>query len=404
MKTVAIIGGGPSGLMAAEVLSAQGFAVTVFEAMPTVGRKFLLAGKSGLNLSYAEPHEKLRSRYKAAAEFLTPALDAFTAKDICDWAQSLGIETFTGSSGRIFPKAMKASPLLRAWLVRLNQQGVEIRTRHRFVSFSENGVILETTNGAIDFSCDAIVLALGGASWPKLGSNAEWVSLLKTNAVDITPLRPANCGFDVNWSEDFRQKYAGAPVKSVVATSEACPLKGEFVISQDGVEGSLIYAHAAALRDTLENNGRAELLLDLTPDRTVARLIKDLEKQKPRDSFSTRLRKGAGLDGVKAALVRECIKGASQLNPEHLAAAIKALPLTLDKARPIEEAISSAGGIRLNGIDHNYMLKELPGVFVAGEMLDWEAPTGGYLITASLATGRTAAMGIVDFLAPNKAD
>jgi uncharacterized flavoprotein (TIGR03862 family) len=299
---------------------------------------------------------------------------------------------------------MKASPLLRAWLVRLKQQGVEIHTRHRFVNFSEKGVLLETPNGPHDFSCDAILLALGGASWPKLGSNAEWVSLLKTNAIDISPLRPANCGFDVHWSDEFREKYAGSPVKSVTASWDEGALKGEFVISQNGVEGGLIYAHSAALRDRLEREGRAEIVLDLTPDRTVARLIKDLEKQKPKDSFSTRLRKGARLDGVKAALVRECIKGANQLDPTRLAATIKALPINLVKPRPIEEAISSAGGIRLDGLDENYMLKALPRVFVAGEMLDWEAPTGGYLLNACFASGRMAAKGIVKFLAVDRGD
>jgi uncharacterized flavoprotein (TIGR03862 family) len=399
MKNVAIIGGGPAGLMAAEMLSAQGIQVSVFEAMPTIGRKFLLAGKSGLNLTHSEPHEKLSSRFNAARGFLTPALDEFDAIDIRAWAHNLGVETFVGTSGRIFPKAMKASPLLRAWLARLKQQGVQIHTRHRFSGFNKQGVTLETPDGIVDFDCGAVLLALGGASWPKLGSNANWVSLLASKGVYIAPFRPANCGFDVNWSDDFRQRYAGSPVKAVTATSDAGILKGEFVVSQNGVEGSLIYAHAAALRDRLEDNGQAALVLDLAPDRTAERITRDLIRQKSKESFSSRLRKGAGLEGVKAALMRECVTGASQLSAEALAAAIKALPLSIIRPRPISEAISSAGGIRLTGLDDNYMLRALPGVFAAGEMLDWEAPTGGYLLTACFASGRKAASGIVHFLA-----
>ncbi len=398
MKTVAIIGGGPAGLMAAQVLSENGMAVTLFEAMPTVGRKFLLAGKSGLNLTHSEPHEKLRDRFGEAASTLQASLDQFTAKDICDWAQSLGVETFTGTSGRIFPKAMKASPLLRAWLARLKQQGVDIRVRHRFIGFGNKSVLLETPDGPLEFASDAVLLGLGGASWPRLGSNAEWIPHLAAKGVGISPFRPANCGFDVEWSEEFRQRYAGLPAKSVAATSSAGTVQGEFVITQHGVEGSLIYAHSSALRDALERNGKAALVLDLAPGRDSARLARDLAKQKPKDSFSTRLRKGAGLEGVKVALVRECVSDANRLSPEALGAAIKALPLPLARPRPIAEAISSAGGIRLDELDENHMLKALPGIFVAGEMLDWEAPTGGYLLTACFATGRAAAHGIMRYL------
>jgi uncharacterized flavoprotein (TIGR03862 family) len=398
MKNVAIIGGGPAGLMAAEVLSKQGIDVSIFEAMPTVGRKFLLAGKSGLNITHSEPHEKLRARYDTAREFLTPALDEFTALDIRNWALSLGVETFVGTSGRIFPTAMKASPLLRSWLARLKQQGVRIQTRHRFTGFSLGGVALDTPDGVIDFPCDAVLLALGGASWPKLGSNAAWVPLLASKQIEMTPFRAANCGFDVNWSENFRQKFAGSPVKSVTAKSDSGTLKGEFVISQNGVEGSLIYAHSAMLRDRLDAGGQANLVLDLMPDRSADRIAKDLGRQKSKESFSSRLRKGAGLDGVKAALVRECLFGAHQLSAAALATAIKALPLSLVRPRPIAEAISSAGGIRLSALDHNYMLRAMPGVFAAGEMLDWEAPTGGFLLTACLASGQRVAMGIMDFL------
>ncbi|MGL4488720.1 MAG: TIGR03862 family flavoprotein [Rhizobiaceae bacterium] len=398
MKTVAIIGGGPAGLMAAEVLSAHGIGVTIFEAMPTVGRKFLLAGKSGLNLTHSEPHEKLLHRFGNANAFLHNTLDQFTAKDIVDWAGSLGVETFTGTSGRIFPKAMKASPLLRALLARLNKQGVDVRVRHRFIGYREKCAILDTPDGLIEFPCDALLLALGGASWPKLGSNAAWVSLLDEQGVDIAQFRPANCGFDVRWSETFLQRFSGTPVKAVTATSNGVTIQGEFVISQHGVEGGLIYAHASALRDQLERNGTADLLLDLAPGRDVERLARDIGRQKQKDSFSTRLRKGAGLEGVKAALLRECMPGVNRLAPAALAATIKALPLPLIKPRPIEEAISSAGGVRLEELDTNYMLESLPGVFAAGEMLDWEAPTGGYLLTACLATGRAAALGIMKYL------
>lgn len=398
MKNVAIIGGGPAGLMAAEVLSAQGIVVSVFDAMPTVGRKFLLAGKSGLNLTHSEPHEKLTGRFGAASEFLAAALDASTATDICDWAHGLGVETFVGTSGRIFPIVMKASPLLRAWLARLNKQGVQIHTRHRFTGFSGQGVFLETSDGTVNFPCDAVLLALGGASWPKLGSNAQWVGLLESKGIEIAPFRPANCGFDVHWSDDFRTKYSGSPVKSVTAASDAATLKGEFVVSQTGVEGSLIYAHAAALRDSLEQGRQVDLVLDLAPDRTVDRIAKDLSRQKPKESFSSRLRKGAGLEGVKAALLRECVTGVTQLDAQTLATLIKALPLRIVRPRPIDEAISSAGGIRLDALDDSYMLHTMPGVFAAGEMLDWEAPTGGYLLTACLASGRRAAAGIANFL------
>lgn len=397
MKNVAIIGGGPAGLMAAEVLSARGVGVSVFEAMPTVGRKFLLAGKSGLNITHSELHEKLRSRFCAASKFLTPALNEFTSFDIRDWAQNLGVKTFVGTSGRIFPTTMKASPLLRAWLARLKQQNVHIHTRHRFTGFSSLGVYLETPDGIVEFPCDAVLLALGGASWPKLGSNAQWVPLLAAKGIDIAPFRPANCGFDINWSDDFCQKYAGSPVKSVTATSNGGTFKGEFVVTQNGVEGSLIYAHSAALRDRLETDGNVDLILDLAPDRTTERIAKDLSRQKSKESFSSRLRKGAGIEGVKAALLRECVLGSNQLNAEALATAIKALPLSVIAPRPISEAISSAGGIRLDGLDDNYMLRLMPGVFASGEMLDWEAPTGGYLLTACFASGRKVAAGIINF-------
>ncbi|HEV7245455.1 MAG TPA: TIGR03862 family flavoprotein [Shinella sp.] len=397
-RRIGIVGGGPAGLMAAEMLSARGHAVTVLEAMPTIGRKFLLAGKSGLNLTHSEAYARFVTRFGAANEHLRAALDAFTPEDLRAWALGLGTETFVGTSGRVFPPVMKASPLLRAWRARLEQQGVDIRVRHRWRGFAAEGLLVKTAEGEATMEFDAVLLALGGASWPRLGSDAAWVETLADRGVGIAPLRPANCGFDVDWSAFFVERFAGAPVKGVTAHSAAGAIPGEFVVSKTGVEGSLIYAHAAALRDTLEQNGTATLVLDLAPGRTIARLAGDLARQGNKASFSSRLRKGAGLDGVKAALLRECFPDVSAMTPEALAAAIKALPIRLVRPRPIAEAISSAGGIRFDAIDAAYMLKALPGVFVAGEMLDWEAPTGGYLLTACFATGRAAALGIDSWL------
>lgn len=398
-KRIGIVGGGPAGLMAAELLSARGHAVTVLEAMPTIGRKFLLAGKSGLNITHSEPYARFAERFGAANARLRAALDAFTPAGLVAWAQGLGTQTFVGSSGRVFPTVMKASPLLRAWRARLEAQGVDIRVRHRWVGFGPEGLLIGTPEGERTMAFHAVLLALGGASWPRLGSDAAWVAGLAQNGVAIAPFRPANCGFDVDWSAYFAEKFAGAPVKGVTARSAAGTISGEFVISRTGVEGSLIYAHAAALRDELEATGSATLLLDLAPGRAVERLAGDLARQGDKASFSSRLRKGAGLEGVKAALVRECLDNAASLTPEALAAAIKALPLRPLRPRPIGEAISSAGGVRFDAIDETYMLKALPGVFVAGEMIDWEAPTGGYLLTACLATGRAAAAGMDFWLA-----
>jgi uncharacterized flavoprotein (TIGR03862 family) len=397
-RRIGIVGGGPAGLMAAEVLSARGYAVTVLEAMPTIGRKFLLAGKSGLNITHSEPYARFATRFGAANARLRTALDAFTPDDLRAWALGLGTETFVGTSGRVFPTVMKASPLLRAWRARLEKQGVDIRVRHRWTGFSPDGLRVDTPEGEAVLAFDAVLLALGGASWPRLGSDAAWVEELAERGVDIAPLRPANCGFDVDWSSFLVERFAGAPVKGVTAQSAAGTIPGEFVISKTGIEGSLIYAHAAALRDALAQDGAATLVLDLVPGRTQERLAADLARQGGKASFSTRLRKAAGLDGVKAALLRECVPAASTLDANALAAAIKAVPLSLVRPRPIAEAISSAGGIRFDAVDETYMLKAMPGVFAAGEMLDWEAPTGGYLLTACFATGRAAAAGIDSWL------
>ncbi|MEI2298614.1 TIGR03862 family flavoprotein [Ensifer sp. MJa1] len=393
-KNIAVIGGGPSGLMASEVLSERGHAVTVYDSMPTVARKFLLAGKSGLNITHSEDYAAFATRFGSASPRLRAALDAFTPGDVRRWAAELGTETFIGSSGRVFPEAMKASPLLRAWLKSLEGRGVQILTRHRWIGFDGDRLVFDTPDGTKHVSADATLLALGGASYPRLGSDALWLPWLKEKGLAISAFQPANCGFDVDWSEIFRDRFAGAALKGVTATSGAGTIPGEFVISRQGIEGSLVYAHAAVLRDRLWSGKKADLVIDLAPGRYAARLTKDLGRFDSKTSFSNRLRKGAGLEGVKAALLRELVPEAAGMSPPDLAALIKTLPIPLLRPRPIAEAISSAGGVTWDAIDDDYMLKALPGTFVAGEMIDWEAPTGGYLLTACFATGRAAARGI----------
>lgn len=397
-KQIAIIGAGPAGLMAAEELSSSDVDVTVYEAMPTVARKFLMAGKSGLNITHGEDYARFTTRFGASEARLKGALDEFTPQMLRDWAEGLGQKTFVGTSGRVFPNSMKGSPLLRAWLSRLSGRGVAIKVRHRWLGLHNGALLFETPEGQIDIKPDAVVLALGGASWPRLGSTGEWVHGLREGGVDIADFQPANCGFDVAWSERFRQRFSGEPVKSVITTSDAGRFEGEFVITRHGVEGTLIYAHSAALRDSLAKDDRAVLTIDLAPGRTEERIARDLARASSKDSFSNKLRKSVGLSPVKVALLRECAL------PQHmqvgeLAQLIKAVPLVLSAPRPITEAISSAGGIRWDGVDQHYMLKSLPGIFVAGEMLDWEATTGGYLLTACFATGKASARGMLHWLA-----
>lgn len=390
MAKITIIGGGPAGLMAAETALSEGCDVTLFEAKPTLARKFLLAGKSGLNLSHSEQFDAFSKRYGDASERMLPMLERFTSQHIVAWANELGAETFVGSSGMVFPKAMKGSPLLRAWIQRLTAAGLKVNLRHKWQGFNDDSVVFDTPDGRVTHKFETLVLALGGASWPKLGSDAAWVPFLEERGVEIAPFRPANCGFDVDWSDHFIERFAGAPVKGVVAGSGAGSVHGEFVTTKTGVEGSLVYAHAAALRDVIERKGRATLTLDLSPARELPNLTALLARQNPKLSFSNKLRKGPGLTGAKAALLREMVPDVAQYSAEKLAKLIKNLPIPVVRTQPIEDAISVAGGVAWSEVKPNLMLEKAPSIFVAGEMLDWEAPTGGYLLTGCFATGRAA--------------
>ena len=398
---VAIIGGGPAGLMAAEVLSQAGVQVDLFDGMPSVGRKFLLAGVGGMNITHSEPYPAFLSRYAERAPHMAPLLRAFDADALCQWIHDLGIETFVGSSGRVFPTDMKAAPLLRAWLKRLRESGVVIHTRHRWLGWQADGQLLvDSPEGQKQLKPDAVLLALGGGSWARLGSDGAWMPLLAGRGVDLAPLQPSNCGFDVaGWSELLRSKFAGAPLKNIaIALEHSSPRLGECVITASGIEGSLIYAWSAPIREAINQHGKATILIDLLPGKPVDKVAAALAKPRGSRSMSKHLHSQLGIDGVKAALLRELAPAEYFNDPAQLARAIKALPLQLIKARPLEEAISSAGGVRFEAVDENLMLKALPGVFCAGEMLDWEAPTGGYLLTACYASGLRAAEGVVRWL------
>jgi uncharacterized flavoprotein (TIGR03862 family) len=397
----AVIGGGPAGLMAAETLAAGGIQVDLFDAMPSVGRKFLMAGKGGLNLTHAEPHGTFCSRYGSGRDRIEPMLADFGADALRAWAAGLGVQTFVGSSGRVFPEEMKAAPLLRAWLHRLRTQGVRFHVRHRWLGWDAGGALrFATPAGEQSVSCGATVLALGGGSWSRLGSDGAWVRLLGQKGVRIAPLRPANCGFDVGWSEVFRRKFAGQPVKSVIGSCTDAAGRwhrqpGEFVVTGTGIEGGLVYALSAPLRDRIDATGHAVLTLDLMPGYDLERLAREIAHPRASRSLSSHLQSRVGFKGVKSGLAREVLPGRDFEDPARLATGLKALPLRLAGARPIDEAISTAGGVRFDDLDEHLMLKTLPGVFCAGEMLDWEAPTGGYLLTACLASGRRAAQGVL---------
>jgi uncharacterized flavoprotein (TIGR03862 family) len=412
---VAIVGGGPAGLMAAQMLLQGGAQVDLFDALPSVGRKFLLAGRGGLNLTHSEPLEPFLDRYAQAREALAPTIHAFGPQALRDWAAGLGIETFIGSSGRVFPRDMKAAPLLRAWLHRLRAAGLALHVRHRWLGWADDGRLrFQGPAGEALHAADAVLLALGGASWPRLGSDGAWVPLLQERGVGVAPLQPANCGFDVaptadgpgGWSSYLVERFAGQPVKPVVASFVPAdgdgPVQrqqGEFVLTATGVEGSLVYAFAARLREAIARDGEATLWLDLLPAHSAEQVLAETTHARGPRSLATHLKSRLGLHGLKLALLHELLGNERLHDPVQLAAALKALPLRLRAPRPLDEAISTAGGVRFDALDERLMLQALPGVFCAGEMLDWEAPTGGYLLTACMATGRAAGQGVLDWWA-----
>jgi uncharacterized flavoprotein (TIGR03862 family) len=408
-RRVAVIGGGPAGLMAAETARAAGAAVDVYERLGSVGRKLLIAGKGGLNLTHSDSFDVFVSRYRGREHELRVWLKKFDAQALREWARGLGVETFVGTSGRVFPSDLKAAPLLRGWVRRLRASGVNFHVHHRWLGWDADGA-LRFAHGDDERSvqADAVVLALGGGSWPVLGSDGSWVQTLELRAVDIAPLQPANCGFDIardtgeGWSEFFANKYAGQPIKPVVAVwrgknAGEIRRQGEFVVTANGVEGSLIYALAAELRDAIAAQGSTMLYLDLAPGRDAARLARDIALPRGKRTLSEHLRRHAGIDGVKAGLLYELLARDVIQNAQGLARAIKSLPLTLVRPRPLDEAISSAGGVRFSALDEHLMLKSMPRVFCAGEMIDWEAPTGGYLLTACFASGRMAGQGAAEW-------
>ncbi len=429
-KNVTVIGGGPAGLMAAEVLVKAGLAVDLYDAMPSVGRKFLLAGKGGMNLTHAEPADRFAERYGARRTQIETLLRDLGAQQLRDWAQDLGIETFVGTSGRVFPRDMKAAPLLRAWLQRLRHPahggaGVQFHMRHRWTGWDGEGRLrFETPQGETTVAADAVVLALGGGSWARLGSNGAWVPLLAAQGVAVAPLLPANCGFDVarahmppegeamavqavpapvGWSDYFAARFAGQPFKTVAircadGQGRTFERKGEFVATATGVEGSLVYAAAALLRDEIIRTGHATLYLDLLPDMTAERVRSEVAHPRGSRSVSSHLKSRLGLDGIKTAVLYEVLGKDAMHDVAALAGFIKALPLRLVAARPIDEAISSAGGVLFEALNGDLMCEARPGVFCAGEMLDWEAPTGGYLLTACFASGRRAGEGALRWL------
>jgi len=428
VRRVAVIGGGPAGLMAAEILASAGpaLSVQVFDAMPSVGRKFLLAGKGGLNLTHSEPPATFNARYGDRVAALDPLLAELGGAEMRQWAEGLGVDTFVGSSGRVFPKDMKAAPLLRSWLHRLRASGVQFSMRHRWLGWADNGALrFSTPSGEQLVQVDAVVLALGGGSWSRLGSDGAWVPLLAQRGIDVQPLRPSNCGFDVaarpvglaesaenaateisnsGWSAYFASRFAGQPFKSVAidltdSLGRQFSRRGEFVATATGVEGSLVYAASSFLRDDIERTGSATFTLDLLPDKTAQQVLTEVRHPRGSRSLSSHLKSRLGLEGIKAAILHELLDKDAMANPVKLAAAIKALPITVVRTRPIDEAISSAGGVSFAAVDADLKIKaSQPSgspIFCAGEMLDWEAPTGGYLMTACFASGRKAGQGVL---------
>jgi uncharacterized flavoprotein (TIGR03862 family) len=401
---VSVIGAGPAGLMAAEVLAQGGASVTVYDAMPSAGRKLLMAGRGGLNLTHSEPLPEFLTRYRKAAPNLAAVIDAFPPNALREWSEALGQETFVGSSGRVFPKAFKASPLLRAWLRRLDSLGVKLMLRHRWTGWDENGHLrFQTPDGPRTVKAGATVLALGGASWPRLGSDGSWVETLAAKGVKMSKLRPANSGFTVVWSDVFRDRFEGQPLKGVALTSGRNTVRGEAIVTRTGIEGGAIYALSADLRDAIDSSGRATLHIALRPDLETKDLIAKLSAPKGKQSLSNFLRKAASLSPVAIGLLQEAARASgvllSSLSPADLARLINVVPIELTGVAPMARAISTAGGISFDELDDNFMLRRLPGVFAAGEMLDWEAPTGGYLLQASFATGVAAGQGALKWLA-----
>ncbi len=391
-----IVGAGPAGLIAAETLAGRGFSVTVFERMPSPARKFLMAGRGGLNLTHTEPLPGFLRRYGEAQEWLTPAIQAFSPKRLRNWSEELGEPTFVGSSRRVFPRSYKATPLLRAWLRRLERLGVTFAFRHQWLGFAPDGLRFATPEGERTLAADATLLALGGGSWPRLGSDGGWVGALRAEGIAVADLRPANCGFTVAWSDVFRSRAAGEPLKRIAIHGGGLTAAGEAMITEAGIEGGAIYALSAALRDAIERDGAVTIHIDMQTDMSVSELAWRLERARAGQSLTTTLRKVAGLSPAGALLVRE--GGPLPSSSEALAALVKAVPVRLTGTQPLARAISSAGGIPRDEIDDDYMLVKRPGVFAAGEMLDWEAPTGGYLLQATFATGRAAAEGITRYL------
>lgn len=403
-SSVAVIGAGPAGLMAAETLAQRGLQVDIYDAMPSPGRKFLLAGVGGMNITHSEDADQFVGRYREASPWVGTWLHQLDAEQLRHWVHDLGVETFVGSSGRVFPIEMKAAPLLRAWLRRLRESGVRLHTRHRWTGWDvQHRPVFETPSGKLTCNPAATVLALGGGSWARLGSNGVWTTVLQERGVDVTPLLPANCGFIVGWSPYLAERFAGAPLKQVIATVQladgsALTRRGECVVTRDGLEGSLVYALSAPLRDRIIADGGAQLLLDLAPDRSLEELKTTLARPRKGQSLASVLRKRAGLDPLKTALLHERLGAQTLADPLRLAQGIKALPVMLSATRPLDEAISSAGGVTRQAMAKGLMLSALPGVFCAGEMLDWEAPTGGYLLTACFASGRAAGNDAADWL------
>ena len=395
----AVIGAGPAGLMAAETLSERGIAVAVYDSMPSAGRKLLMAGRGGLNITHSEPLPAFLSRYGVRQSEITPWLEAFGPGALREWVHGLGVNTFVGTSGRVFPEQMKAAPLLRAWLHRLRERGVTFHMRHRWVGWSDQGALrFDTTTGILEVSPCVTVLALGGGSWPKLGSDGAWTRILAAADVPVAAMRPSNCGFDVPWSDSFRERFAGVPVKAVTGSLGGEARRGELMLTEYGIEGGLVYALSAALRDAIETDGSACLILDLLPDHSAEKIESVIARRGSR-SLSTQLQSRLGLKGARYGLVRECLPRDIFHDPAALASAIKRLPVHLTAPRPLAEAISSAGGVLLEALDNGLMVRRRPGLFCCGEMLDWEAPTGGYLLSACFASGKVAGLGAASWLA-----